>query len=51
MRVAALALLTSLVWTGCDGADPPATSPPGAGPTKLHLIFTGNVHGEIEPCG
>ncbi len=54
MRALALGLLASLAslaGTGCVGADAPASSAPRAGPSKLHLIFTGNVHGEIEPCG
>lgn len=29
---------------------PSANVAPGAA-RKLHLLFTGNVHGEIEPCG
>ena len=36
--------------SGATPADAPAPAAPD-GAKKLHLIFTGNVHGEIEPCG
>ena len=54
MRGLAFGLIASvgtLTVAGCAGADAPAPAPTLAGSTTLHLIFTGNVHGEIEPCG
>jgi hypothetical protein len=36
--------------TAASQAAPGASADAGA-VKRLHLIFTGNVHGEIEPCG
>ena len=50
MQIGAIALaVAASIATGCNGA--PKAPMPEAGPKRLHLFFTGNVHGEVEPCG
>ena len=38
---------------GSDDSSPtaPTSSADDGAAKRLHLIFTGHVHGEIEPCG
>jgi len=51
LALGALASLAPLAGSGCAGGTGPATPAHRTGPAKIHLFFTGNVHGEIEPCG
>jgi hypothetical protein len=48
-------LILMALAAGCTGgAKAPSAGESASnvtGPRKLHLIFTGNVHGELEPCG
>jgi hypothetical protein len=41
-----MTLLAALFALGCSGPDVPAPTPGG-----LSLVYSGNVDGEIEPCG
>ncbi|MCB9745246.1 MAG: hypothetical protein H6741_12320 [Alphaproteobacteria bacterium] len=45
------ATLLALACTGGD-ATPPEPSPGRATPeSSISIVYTNNVHGEIEPCG
>lgn len=44
-------LLFSLLMA-CDSGSPATPSPLSAStPNTVQLVYSGNVHGEIEPCG
>lgn len=62
MRAATAARVVGAAWlpatlaallAACTCGGPPGGGPTRAeaGPKRLHLLFTGNVHGELEPCG
>jgi hypothetical protein len=44
-----IALLSLLL--ACDGLTETAPVPSAVAPGTLQLVYSGNVHGEIEPCG
>ncbi len=44
-----IALLSLLL--ACDGLTETSPVPPVVAPGTLQLVYSGNVHGEIEPCG
>ena len=47
----ALALALVLAAGGCKSPRGAGATDATAGPQRIDLFFTGNVHGEIEPCG
>lgn len=51
--LAAAALALGLLGlAGCGASPPAATSPTAAGPSGgFTLLYSGNLDGEIEPCG
>ena len=40
-----------LLMLACFSSDPEPTSSLATGERQMSLVYTGSVHGEIEPCG